>query len=217
MGLEVPVGGLRALLERHQPPAGSETAFLGLGSNVGDRLYYLNRAVMLLHRAPRTEVADISSVYETEAVGSADRPYYNVAVRLLTTRSPARLLQLCQQVEDTLGRVRTTRWGPRTIDVDVLLYGERELDDPALTVPHPRLTERAFALVPLMEVAPGWRLPDGRSLARCVADLAPIEGVAGIGRQVSLTPHPTMGVGAWGNPDLPPDVTGTPPDVAGSS
>lgn len=208
MGLEVPVGGLRALLERHQPPAGSETAFLGLGGNVGDRLYYLNRAVMLLHRAPRTEVADISSVYETEAVGSADRTYYNVAVRVLTTRSPARLLQLCQQVEDTLGRVRTTRWGPRTIDVDVLLYGERELDDPALTVPHPRLTERAFALVPLMEVAPGWRLPDGRSLARCVADLAPIEGVAAIGRQVSLTPHPTMGAGAWGSPDLPPDVAG---------
>ena len=199
-----PVEGLRALLERHQPPAGPETAFLGLGGNVGNRLYYLNRAVALLHRAPRTEVSDISSVYETEAVGVAGRAYYNVAVRVLTTRSPAQLLQLCQEVEATLGRVRHTRWGPRTIDVDVLLYGDRVLEDETLTVPHPRLVERAFALVPLMEVAPGWRLPDGRSLARCVADLAPIEGVAAIGRQVSLTPHETMGAGAWGHPSPHP-------------
>ena len=189
---EGPVRAVRWLLERYQPPAGPEAAFIGLGGNVGDRLHYLNRAVALLDDTPRTEVEDISSVYETEPIGPSEDSYYNIAVRLQTELSPARLLQACQRIEATLGRVRTMRWGPRTIDLDILVYGDRVLEDPRLTVPHPRLTERGFALIPLMEVAPGWRLPDGRSLARCAVELAPFEGVAVIGRQVSLTTPPPM-------------------------
>lgn len=181
---------VRGALERFQPPAGPEAAFLGLGGNVGDRLHYLNRAVELLHRHPRVSVDDISSVYETAPVGPSDRAFYNVAVRVLTELPPIGLLSTCQRIEGTLGRVRTERWAPRTIDIDILLYGDRVVDHADLTIPHPRLTERAFALVPLMEVAPGWRLPDGRTLARCAADLAPIEGIAAIGRQVQLGPPP---------------------------
>ena len=182
----LPIRALRWALERYQPPAGLETVFLGLGSNIGDRFAHLNRAVALLDGTDGITVEDISSVYQTAPVGPEQEDFYNVAVRVLTDKSPARLLQVCQRIEDELGRVRTVRWGPRTIDVDILLYGDRVLDDPKLTVPHPRLTERAFALVPLIEVAPGWRLPDGRSLASCIVALAPIDGVDAIGRQVRL-------------------------------
>lgn len=194
MALPNPVEVLRQQLERRQPPAGPEVAFLGLGGNVGDRLSCLNDAVRALHTHPRISVEDISSVYETEALvlpGTPPQdPHLNIAVRVATTLSPLRLLQACQEVEDRLGRVRTRRWGPRTIDVDILLYGERTMSGGRLTVPHPGLEERAFALVPLIEVAPGWRLPDGRTLASVAAALAPIEGIDVIGRQVSLEPLP---------------------------
>ncbi|CAN5445296.1 hypothetical protein BH23ACT9_BH23ACT9_24400 [soil metagenome] len=197
------VGAVRDLLELRQPPAGPEVVFLGLGGNVGDRLHYLNRAVALLHAHPRIAVEDISSVYETEAltlprtpadVGSPPQEvpaYLNIAVRAMTDLAPMPLLRACQKVEHTLGRVRTVRWGPRTVDVDVLLYGDRRLGSPVLTVPHPGLTARGFVLVPLMEVAPGWRLPDGQTLAQAIVAITPIEGIVAIGRQVSLTPLPS--------------------------
>lgn len=178
-------------LDLRQPPAGHETAFLGLGGNIGDRLHYLNRAVTLLHDHPRISVEDISSVYETTPLGPSDEPFLNIAVRLLTDLAPLTLLRACQKVEVTLGRVRTVRWGPRTIDIDVLLYGDRTIRSDVLCVPHAELEARSFALVPLLEVAPGWRLPDGRSLAQAIVVLAPIEGISAIGRQVSLTPLPS--------------------------
>lgn len=160
-------------------------AFLGLGSNLGDRLTTLQRAVDLLDADRRTRVDAVSSVYETEPVGGPEQgPYLNLAVRVVTRRSPSGLLRLCARVEAALGRTREVRWGPRTIDVDVLLYGDRAIATRRLVVPHPRLAERAFALVPLMEVAPGQRLPDGRSLPSLVARLAPIEGITMIGSQV---------------------------------
>ena len=138
------------------PPRGEEWAFLGLGSNVGDRLENLQRAVDLLDADPRTRVDGVSSVYETDPVGGPPQePYYNLVARVATRRSPRRLLELCGAVEDALGRVRAERWGPRPIDVDILLYGAREVATRRLTIPHARLTERAFALVPLLEVAPG--------------------------------------------------------------
>ena len=160
-------------------------AHLGLGSNVGDRLSHLQDAVDGLHALEGIAVDEVSAVYETAPVGGPEQAeYYNLAVRVLTTRSPARLLAGCHEVEHALGRVRTVRWGPRTIDVDVLLYGERAVDSQDLRVPHPRLVERPFALVPLAEVAPGGRLPDGRSLMTLLAAHAPIDGVTAIGRQV---------------------------------
>lgn len=188
-------------LDLRQPPAGQETAFLGLGGNVGDRLHYLNRAVSLLHDHRRISVEDISSVYETAPLGPADEPFLNIAVRVLTDLAPLPLLRACQKVELTLGRVRTVRWGPRTIDVDLLIYGDRSLRTAVLVLPHAELAARGFALVPLMEVAPGWRLPDGRSLAQAVVAIAPIEGVSAIGRQVSLSPLPSgPPVGSGGEP-----------------
>jgi 2-amino-4-hydroxy-6-hydroxymethyldihydropteridine diphosphokinase len=168
------------------PPRGEVFAFLGLGSNLGDRLDLLQRAVDLLEEDERTRVDAVSSVYETEPVGGPEQdPFLNIAVRVATRRSPRALLALCNDVEASLGRVREMRWGPRTIDVDVLLYDDRVIDTRRLQVPHPRLAERAFALVPLIEVAPGLSLPDGTSLASALARLAPIEGIHAIGTQVT--------------------------------
>jgi 2-amino-4-hydroxy-6-hydroxymethyldihydropteridine diphosphokinase len=168
------------------PPLRDEIAFLGLGSNVGDRLAYLQRAVDLLDADERVRVDEVSTVYETEPVnGPEQEPFLNLAVRVRTRRSPRRLLRLCHEVEAALGRIRPgVRWGPRTIDVDILLWHGRVVVTRSLEVPHPRLAERAFALVPLVEVAPGSTLPDGTSLATLLARLAPIEGITAIGTQV---------------------------------
>ena len=160
-------------------------AFLGLGSNVGDRLANLQAAVDAVGADESTRIDAVSSVYETDPVGGpAQEPYLNIAARVATHRRPAKLLALCHEVEQALGRERTVRWGPRTIDVDILLYGDREVSRRRLVIPHPRLAERAFVLVPLLEVAPATSLPDGRSLASLLAGLAPIEGVRMVGSQV---------------------------------
>jgi 2-amino-4-hydroxy-6-hydroxymethyldihydropteridine diphosphokinase len=162
-------------------------AFLGLGSNLGDRMELLQRAVDALDADTRTRVDAVSSVYETAPVGGPEQdPFLNIAVRIATRRSPRSLLALCQAVEADLGRERTVRWGPRTIDVDILLYADRRVSRDDLEIPHPRLVERAFALVPLMEVAPGQRLPDGTSLPGALAAIAPVEGITMVGAQVQL-------------------------------
>ncbi|MGH8896450.1 MAG: 2-amino-4-hydroxy-6-hydroxymethyldihydropteridine diphosphokinase [Egibacteraceae bacterium] len=177
------------------PPLRDETAFLGLGSNLGDRLDFLQRAVDLLNADRKVDVDVVSSVYETEPVGGPEQePFLNLAARVRTRRSPRSLLRLCHEVEQRLGRVRPgvrgcpphrqERWGPRTIDIDILLWHGRVVATRSLQIPHPRLAERAFALVPLVEVAPGMRMPDGTSLATLLARLAPIEGVTAIGTQV---------------------------------
>lgn len=167
------------------PPGREVFAFLGLGSNVGDRLAYLQSGVESLAAHRKVRLDEVSSVYETAPVGGPPQdPFLNMAVRVATTASPHGLLRACQQAEQAADRQRTVRWGPRTLDVDVLLYGDRTISTGRLTVPHPRLTERPFALVPLIEVAPGAALPDGRSLVTVLAGLAPIEGIAMVGRQV---------------------------------
>lgn len=167
------------------PPGGEVFAFLGLGSNVGDRLAYLQQGVDRLEEERRIRVDAVSSIYETAPVGGPPQdPYLNMALRVATTASPHGLLRACQRAERAAGRVRTVRWGPRTLDVDVLLYADRRIATRRLVVPHPRLVERPFALIPLIEVAPGAALPDGRSLVTVLAKLAPIEDVVMIGRQV---------------------------------
>lgn len=168
-------------------PRGVQWAFLGLGSNLGDRMEHLQSAVDALQGDRRVRVDAVSSLYETEPVGGPEQgPYLNAVVRVATRLSPRALLRACQQVERRLGRVRDQRWGPRTIDVDILLYGKRVVHRRSLRIPHPRLDQRAFALVPLLEVAPGLRLPDGRSLASVIASLAPIEGVTMVGSQLRV-------------------------------
>jgi 2-amino-4-hydroxy-6-hydroxymethyldihydropteridine diphosphokinase len=167
-------------------PLREQWAFLGLGSNIEDRFAHLQHAVNLLDADERTRVDAVSSVYETAPVGGPPQPdYCNIAVRVATRRSPRRLLELCAEIESALGRVRAEHWGPRTIDVDILLYGERTVSTRRLQIPHPSLAERAFALVPLLEVAPGATLPDGTSLATLLSRLAPIEDVVMVGQQVT--------------------------------
>lgn len=128
-------------------------AFLALGSNLGDRWAHLRAAVAGL---PNDEVVAVSPVYETEPVGGpgGQGAYLNAVVELRTARSPRQLLELGQALEAAAGRVRTERWGPRPLDVDVLLVGDLAVDEPDLTVPHPRMWERAFVLVPLHDLAP---------------------------------------------------------------
>lgn len=169
------------------PVRHDEVAYLGLGSNLGDRLRHLQRAVNQLDADERTTVQAVSSVYQTEPVGGPEQEaYLNIAVRIATRRSPVRLLRLCQEIEAALGRERTVRWGPRTVDVDILLYGPRTVETRKLQIPHPRLAERPFAIVPLIEVAPGETFPDGATLTATLAGLAPIEGVTVIGSQVQM-------------------------------
>jgi 2-amino-4-hydroxy-6-hydroxymethyldihydropteridine diphosphokinase len=141
------------------------TAYLGLGSNLGDRLANLQRAVDALRGESGVRVASSSRVWETAPVGGPPQPQYlNAVLRVETDRSPHELLEACRNVEDVLGRVRTERWGPRTMDVDILLYDDEAVDAPDLTVPHPRMTERAFVVLPLLELDPDPMLPDGRRL-----------------------------------------------------
>jgi 2-amino-4-hydroxy-6-hydroxymethyldihydropteridine diphosphokinase len=129
-------------------------AFIGLGSNLGDRRALLRAAVATL--AESDDVAAVSDVYETEPVGGPDGqgPYLNLVVELATEDTPRRLLDRCQELEQAAGRERTVRWGPRTLDADVLWVEGRHVDEPDLSVPHPRLWERRFVLAPLAELAP---------------------------------------------------------------
>ncbi len=134
---------------------GRVTAYVGLGSNLGERAENLRRAVAELGRRDGISVAAVSSFIETEPVGGPPQPpFINAAARLLTRLEPRALLEALLAVEDAFGRRREVRWGPRTLDLDLLLYGDRVIDEPGLTVPHPLMHERAFVLVPLGEIAP---------------------------------------------------------------
>lgn len=127
--------------------------YLGLGGNQGDRLGNLRRAVKLLRELPGVEVEALSAVYETEPQGYREQPeFLNMAVRVCTTLAPLALLRETAQIEEKLARRRTVKDGPRTIDLDLLLYEGVEMGSPMLTLPHPRMRERAFVLTPLRDV-----------------------------------------------------------------
>ena len=130
-------------------------AYIGLGSNMGDKKANCRRALDLLEAAGR--IRKISSFYRTEPVGYRDQDeFINVVAEIETERTPGDLLRLCGEIEDALGRTREVHWGPRTIDLDILLYGDRVVHEhnPDLTIPHPLLAERRFFLAPLAEIAP---------------------------------------------------------------
>jgi len=142
-------------------------AYVGLGANLGDCEGTIRRAVELLRAEPGIELVAVSALRETDPVGYADQPrFLNGAVAVETELPPRELLDRLLAVERELGRVRGDgpRFGPRTVDLDLLLYGDQVVDLPGLTVPHPRLAERRFALEPLHELDPGLRLPDGRAV-----------------------------------------------------
>lgn len=134
---------------------GIALAYLSLGSNVGDREEFIEQAVFLLEKNPNTDVIKRSVNYETEAEGAAGQPpFLNAALGIKTKLSPQKLLEVCHEIEATLGREREVEWGPRTIDIDILLYGSEIISDEQLQIPHPLMHERLFVLKPLKDIAP---------------------------------------------------------------
>ena len=148
-------------------------AFVGLGANLGDREATLRRAVELLGAEPDVEVVAVSTLRETDPVGYLDQPrFLNGAAEVDTTLGPRELLERLLEVERALGRERTgPRFGPRTVDLDLLLYGGQEIDEPGLHVPHPRLHERRFALEPLAELDPSLAVPGRGAVQTLLAAL----------------------------------------------
>jgi 2-amino-4-hydroxy-6-hydroxymethyldihydropteridine diphosphokinase len=142
------------------------TVILSLGSNEGDRYRYLERALEELRKELRVE--RVSTIYETQPVGVRDQPWFLNLVCIGATRfEPRGVLEFIHKVEDSLGRVRVEeRLGPRTIDIDILAYDERVIEEEDLKIPHPRMTERRFVLEPLAEIAPDWRHPVQEKTAR---------------------------------------------------
>jgi 2-amino-4-hydroxy-6-hydroxymethyldihydropteridine diphosphokinase len=139
--------------------------FLGLGSNLGDRLSALQHAIDLLAAEPGISVRRTSRVWETNPVGGPRQPdFLNVVAEIETTLEPLDLLRVVNRVESALGRTRDVRWGPRTIDIDILLIDDLTIDDDRLIVPHPRMHQRAFVVMPLLELFPDPVLPDGTHL-----------------------------------------------------
>ena len=130
-------------------------AYLSLGSNLGDRFEMLQDAVRVLQQQEDIEVTRVSSVYETEPVGYTEQAtFLNIVVEVMSKLSAEKILSICLETEHTLGRIREFRWGPRCIDLDILLYNDENVVSENLTVPHPRMHERGFVLVPLIELAP---------------------------------------------------------------
>lgn len=143
----------------------SVRAFVALGSNLGDRLANLQRATDRLGAREGIQVRASSRVWETDPVGGPEQPdFLNAVLELDTELEPHELLSAVLRVEIELERVRDIRWGPRTIDVDILLIGALAVNDDDLVVPHPRMTERAFVLMPLLDLDPDPVLPDGRHI-----------------------------------------------------
>src|SRR5262245_6615206 len=143
-----------------------ERAYLGLGSNIEDRLAPLRDAVRLLRDDEGIRVRRSSRVWETDPIGGPPQgDFLNAVIEVESPADPRALLTAAHRVEVALGRERTIRWGPRTIDVEVLLVGERTIDETDLIAPHPRLLERAFVLLPLLELEPDLALPGGPRLA----------------------------------------------------
>ncbi|TRZ36408.1 2-amino-4-hydroxy-6-hydroxymethyldihydropteridine diphosphokinase [Niallia circulans] len=139
----------------------SNTAFLSLGSNIGERLENLREAVLMLEQNNSIEVVSVSSIYETDPVGYEEQEMFlNIAVQVRTLLSPFDLLGACQDIEQKLGRKRIIRWGPRTIDLDILLFNHENIESEKLIIPHPRMEERAFVLIPLIEIAPFVKVPN---------------------------------------------------------
>ncbi len=148
-------------------------AYVALGANLGPREITLLRAVDLLAETEGIDVQAVSQLRETEPVGLVEQPpFLNGAVAVETSLPPRELLERLLEVERTLGRVRDVRWGPRLVDLDLLVYGDQQIDEPGLRVPHPRLHERRFALEPLAELDPELTIP---GIGRVVDALAALD------------------------------------------
>jgi 2-amino-4-hydroxy-6-hydroxymethyldihydropteridine diphosphokinase len=160
---------------------------IAMGSNLGDRMDYLQGGLDGLFDTPRITFVAVSPVYQTAPVGGPEQPDYLNAVVIAQTSMPARaVLERCLSLEDAFGRVRDERWGPRTLDLDLIVYGDEVSNSPGLTLPHPRAHERAFVLAPWHDADPQAQLP-GRGP---VADLLAAVGTAGVARVEGAVLHP---------------------------
>ncbi|WP_394239398.1 2-amino-4-hydroxy-6-hydroxymethyldihydropteridine diphosphokinase [Niallia oryzisoli] len=157
----------------------NHTAFLSLGTNMGNRIKNLEEALKRLQNDYPIEVVNVSSIYETDPVGYEEQDLFlNMAVQVKTSLSPYQLLEACLQTEKELGRKREIRWGPRTIDLDILLYNDENITSEMLIVPHPRMHERSFVIIPLLEISPNIMLPTLKQPLCKIADhLSDKEGV----------------------------------------
>jgi 2-amino-4-hydroxy-6-hydroxymethyldihydropteridine diphosphokinase len=153
----------------------SSLAYIALGSNLGDRCETLDGALKALAANSGVTVLKVSSFHETEPVGGPPGQglFLNAAAMLETTLNPGQLFQLMREIEESFGRVRTVHWGARTLDLDILLFGDQIIDTPQLTIPHPRMAARRFVLEPLAEIAPGAVDPvTNRTIVELLAGLA---------------------------------------------
>jgi len=161
----------------------AETVYIGIGSNVGRRLYYLAQAIRDLSSIAADGRVQCSPIYETDPVGYLDQPpFLNMVAAIDVEINPFAVLSTLHNIEHTAGRTRDLRYGPRTLDLDILLYGHRAINNTDLEIPHPRLSERAFALQPLMDLAPELCLPDGTHVSQLVSGVAERGGVHYVGR-----------------------------------
>ena len=166
-------------------------SYLGLGSNIGDRLAHLRRAIGSLEATAGVQVTKLSSVFETEPVGVTDQEWFlNAAVEIRTNLSAEVLLERTQAIERELGRVATRHWGPRLIDLDILLYGKACVKTAALEIPHPEIQHRAFVMIPLLELDPHLALPDGTAISSCLTRLSSPQHLAVYAPPTALRPGP---------------------------
>ncbi|MDR7002265.1 2-amino-4-hydroxy-6-hydroxymethyldihydropteridine diphosphokinase [Neobacillus niacini] len=155
------------------------TALISLGSNMGNRYDYLSNAIKQLINNPKIKLVNCSSVYETDPVGYEDQDLFlNMVMEIKTNYSAHELLEICLKTEQQLGRKREIKWGPRTIDLDILMYNQENIETENLIVPHPRMHERAFVIVPLLEIHPDMIIPGmEKPLQTSLDELPDKEGV----------------------------------------
>ena len=162
----------------------NKTVYIALGSNVGCKSHNMAQAVQLVAALPGTQVIKCSSLYKTAPWGKTDQDeFLNQVIEIETTLQPVQLLQELQNIEIKMGRQRKEKWGPRIIDLDILLYGNEVMDDPHLTIPHPHLRQRLFVLVPLAEIGADLQFPeDGATVEEVLSSVLVREGNRGIER-----------------------------------
>ncbi len=154
-------------------------AYIGLGSNLGDRVGHLSRAIKELDQSEGIMIRQVSAFYETDPVGVTDQPdFINAVAEIETTLTPRDLLKTTKTIEARQKRNRDVRWGPRTLDLDILLYDDQHIDEADLKLPHPEVRNRAFVLVPLAEIAPDLLVPGAKQVKQLLAELGEITGVS---------------------------------------
>jgi len=165
-------------------PIMNNSVYIGLGSNMGCKRDNIAQAVALISAIPGVNIKNISSLYETEPWGKTDQDkFLNQVIEIETSLPPKELLRELQNIEIKMGRQRQEKWGPRLIDLDILLYGNEVLDDPQLIIPHPHMRERLFVLVPLAEIGADLRFPDnGATVREVLSSVLAREGNRGIER-----------------------------------